>query len=62
MGKNIVMRINCDECGKRYAIADNELDDYNIYWIGNGHRMPRPKLLCPKCTEFWAIKADKRVG
>jgi len=56
--KNIVMRINCDECGTRYNIADDELDDYNIYWVGDGRSIPRPKLLCPSCTKLCAVKLD----
>ena len=50
------MKIRCDECGDKYAIADDELDNYNIYWIGDGHSMPRPKLLCPICTKRWSKK------
>lgn len=54
--RNIVMKICCDECGDKYSIADDELDDYNIYWVADGHSIPRPKLLCPTCTRQWSKK------
>ena len=27
--RDIVMRISCDECGKRYAFTNEEINDYN---------------------------------
>ena len=57
MKRNIVMKINCVECGKRYCIADDELDDYNIYWVMTDGKLGMvPKLLCPVCTKKWSKK------
>lgn len=56
MKTDIVMRINCDECGKRYNIKNDELDNYNIYWVPGGKLGFKPKLLCPLCTEKFSIK------
>lgn len=63
--RDIVMRISCDECGKRYAFTNDELNDYNIYWVSGGKRGIGPfnlvpKLLCPTCTKVWADKACKK--
>ncbi len=59
MKRNIVMKINCVECGKRYYIADDELDDYNIYWIMTDGKLSLcPKLLCPTCTKKWSKKVS----
>ena len=58
--KNIVMKICCDECGDKYAIADDELDDYNIYWVMGGKLRFTPKLLCPLCTKKWSRKYNKK--
>jgi len=56
--RDIVMKLRCDECGDKYAIAEDELDDYNIYWMGDGRSMPCPKLLCPTCTTKWSKKVS----
>ena len=50
------MKINCDECGKRHNIAEDKLDDYNIYWVVGGKLGFTPKLLCPTCTKKWSKK------
>ena len=56
---DIVMRISCDECGKRYAIKNSEYDDYNIYYVMGGKaRGFTPKLLCPLCTKKWSRKVS----
>lgn len=57
MKTGIVMSLNCDDCGEHYNFADNELDDYNIYWIFNGKKMC-PKLLCPICTKKAVSKLE----
>lgn len=57
--EHTVMKINCDECHKRYNIKDSELDDYNIYWVQGGKMGFTPKLLCPPCTQKWSKKAKK---
>lgn len=59
MAKETVMRISCSDCGKRYNIKNDELDDYNIYWVQGGKLGFTPKLLCPPCTEKWTLKAKK---
>ena len=50
MVKDIIMKINCVECGKRHNITNDKLDDYNIYWVKGGKLGFIPKLLCPVCT------------
>ena len=57
MKAGIVMSLNCDDCDKRYSFADNELDDYNIYWVITKDG-PRPKLLCPVCTDKAVAKLE----
>ena len=54
MKTNTVMKMNCVECGKRYRIANDEIDNYNIYWIANMKTGFMPKLLCPPCTDKFA--------
>ena len=60
MKKNIVMKINCVECGKRYNIPEDKHDDYNIYWVMGGKLGFTPKLLCPPCTKKWSRKYNKK--
>ncbi len=59
MTKEIIMRISCSDCGKRYNIRNDELDNYNIYWVQGGKLDFIPKLLCPLCTRKWTLKAKK---
>ena len=58
------MKLKCVECGEWHNIPDDKLDDYNIYrkWNGIGSAvMNEPQLLCPKCTNKFADRADKKL-
>ena len=47
----VTYRLSCVECGERYAIRNDEIDNYNIYRImsDDGH-CTAPRLLCPRGT------------
>jgi len=60
MKAGCVMCLKCVECGKKYDIADNELDDYNIYWVEIKGKIDfLPRLLCPVCTKIWTQKTKR---
>jgi len=58
MRRDVVMKINCVECGKRYCLTADEIDDYNIYFTMDDKINLMPKLLCPECTKKWSKKAS----
>ena len=55
MKHDVCMRLRCTDCHKKFDIKDDEIDNYNIFWIWTGEKKIlngyKPQLLCPQCTE-----------
>lgn len=51
MKTNVVMKIACENCKVQHDITNENIDDFNIYYImGGGNNPFKPHLLCPVCT------------
>lgn len=57
---SICMRLSCEECGVRFDIPEDKMDDFNIYFRGTADGVElTPRLLCPICTDKFVAKLDR---